>query len=79
MTMSEVIAAVGVLIAFHGAVVIPLTFAVWRLGTKVEKHAMMIEREVLPSIEQMKSKLDDHARHLARIDLERARMGVVTT
>lgn len=79
MTINEILAAIGALIAFHGAIVLPLTFAVWRLGTKVEKHAMMIEREVLPSIEQMKSKLDDHARHLARIDLERARMGVVTT
>lgn len=73
MTISEILAAAGALIAFHGAIVIPLTFAVWRLGTKVERHALIIEREVIPTVVEIKRRVESIEARTHKLELDRLR------
>jgi hypothetical protein len=68
-TISELLAAAGALIAFHGAIVIPLTFAVWRLGTKVERHALIIEREVIPTVSEIKNRVESIEQRTHKLEL----------
>ena len=68
MHVNELAAIVGAAAAFQAAFITPVAVAIWRLGSKVERHAVTLEQVIIPRLAEHANALNDHGTRIREIE-----------